>query len=248
MISDRLQKEFAATCTSQTQEIVVNGEEWNDGLLATVRERVHMEAHRKTMSGDFSSGTDSLEKITYKVGNKVICCLEGARIGIQCKTFFAGEPCEIYYIVLQGKSFIEKMSILEHTVPFVLPMREVENDLLSSNGMKFIDHMEELLQAYLDRRKQVYTCHFLRVHLIKGLYGNQIGDLYSSLPFHMIEFMLDDAECTISVTLRYADLLSVLPTRARVLVWPLVNLTMNDESYNIKGILNTGLTNSHLDS
>ncbi|KAK4782948.1 hypothetical protein SAY86_007322 [Trapa natans] len=199
MISDRLQKEFAATCTSQTQEIVVNGEEWNDGLLATVRERVHMEAHRKTMSGDFSSGTDSLEKITYKVGNKVICCLEGARIGIQCKTFFPGEPCEIYYIVLQGKSFIEKMSILEHTVPFVLPMREVENDLLSSNGMvsmaliyltgsalsvsetdlsvirsqKFIDHMEELLQAYLDQRKQILVT-FCGSILSRGCTGTEL--------------------------------------------------------------------------
>ncbi|KAK4755966.1 hypothetical protein SAY87_009723 [Trapa incisa] len=212
MIFDRLQKEFAAARASQTQEIIVDGEQWNDGLIATIRERVHMEAHRKTMPGDLSSGADILEKVTYKVGNKVICGLEGARIGIQYETFFAGEPCEIYHIVLESKSFIEKMSILEHTVPFFLPIREVENDLLSSNAMKFIDHISELLQAYVDRREQV--------RLIKELYGNQIGDLYSSLPFHMIEFMLNDAECKITVTLRYADLLSVLPTRARVLVWP----------------------------
>lgn len=34
-----------------------------------------MEAHRKAMPGDSSSGAESLEKITYKVGNKVVLSL-----------------------------------------------------------------------------------------------------------------------------------------------------------------------------
>ena len=29
---------------------------------------------------------------------------------------------------------------------------------------------------------------------MKDLYENQIGDLYHSLPFHMIEFVLEDFE------------------------------------------------------
>jgi hypothetical protein len=37
--------------------------------------------------------------------------------------------------VLESKSFLEKMTVLEHTVPFFLPIREAENDLLSSNAM-----------------------------------------------------------------------------------------------------------------
>lgn len=37
--------------------------------------------------------------------------------------------------MLESKSFLEKMSVLEHTVPFFLPIRETENDLLSSNAM-----------------------------------------------------------------------------------------------------------------
>ena len=34
----------------------------------------------------------------------------------------------------------------------------------------------------------------LQVRLIKELYGNQIEELYHSLPYHMIEFALDDSD------------------------------------------------------
>lgn len=220
MIFERLQKEFEAARASQTQEITLDGEQWNDGLLATIRERVHIEADRKAMPAD--TDTSMLpdpqfdEKTTYKVGSKVICCLVGARIGIQYETFFAGEPCELYHCVLESKSFLEKMTVLEHTVPFFLPIREAENDFLSSNAIKFIDHVGELLQAYVDRREQV--------RLIKELYGNQIRELYHSLPYHMIEFVLDDFDCKVTVSLRYADLVSVLPTRIRALAWPIHQL------------------------
>ncbi|KAF5779538.1 putative centromere protein O [Helianthus annuus] len=218
MIFERLQREFEAARASQTQEVCLDNEQWNDGLLATIRERVHMEAERKAMQ---SSPVDASmlpmcefhDKVTYKVGNKVICCLEGARIGIQYDTFFAGEPREQYHCVLESKSFLEKMTVLEHTIPFFLPLREAETDLLSSNAMKFIDHIGELLQSYVDRREQV--------RLIKDLYGNQIGELYHSLPYHMIEFFLEDFECKVTVSLRYADLLSILPTGISVVAWPM---------------------------
>ncbi|KAK6945615.1 Centromere protein O [Dillenia turbinata] len=181
-IFDRLQREFEAARASQTQEICLDGEQWNDGLLATIRERV-------------------------------ICCLEGARIGIQYETFFAGETCELYLCVLESKSFLEKMTVLEHTIPFFLPIREAENDLLLSNAMKFIDHVGNLLQAYVDRREQV--------RLLQELYGNQIVELYHSLPYHMIEFAFDEFDCKVTVSLKYANLVSVLPTRIRVLAWPM---------------------------
>ncbi|KAF7817184.1 centromere protein O [Senna tora] len=213
VIFERLQKEFEAARASQTEEVCLDGEQWNDGLLATIRERVHMEADRKAMSGDADISACPQEKITYKIGNKVICCLEGARIGIQYETSFAGESCDLYHCVLESKSFLEKMTVLEHTVPFFLPIRDAENDLLSSNAMKFIDHVGDLLQAYVDRREQV--------RLIKELYGNQIRELYHSLPYHMIEFVLDDFDCKVTVSLRYADLISVLPTRITVLAWPM---------------------------
>ncbi|KAK4274355.1 hypothetical protein QN277_017585 [Acacia crassicarpa] len=226
MIYERLVKEFEAARASQTEEVSLDGEQWNDGLLATIRERVHMEAERKAMSGDANILECPQEKITYKIGNKVICCLEGARIGIQYETSFAGEPCELYHCVLESKSFLEKMTVLEHTVPFFLPIREAENDLLSSNAMTFIDHVGDLLQAYVDRREQV--------RLIKELYGNQIAELYHSLPYHMIEFVLDDFDWKVTVSLRYADLVSVLPTRIRVLAWPMHQSKKNTTTLNRK--------------
>ncbi|XP_076952419.1 uncharacterized protein LOC143626141 isoform X2 [Bidens hawaiensis] len=215
MIFERLQREFEAARASQTQEVCLDIEQWNDGLLATIREVVHMEADRKAMQSpeDMLPLSTFQDKITYKVGTKVICCLEGARIGIQYDTFFAGEPREQYHCVLESKSFLEKMTVIEHTVPFFLPLREAENDLLSSNAMKFIDHIGDLLQAYVDRCEQV--------RLIKDLYGNQIGELYHSLPYHMIEFFLEDFDCKVTVSLRYADLLSILPTGISVVAWPM---------------------------
>ncbi|MCD9638234.1 hypothetical protein HAX54_022083, partial [Datura stramonium] len=215
-IFERLQREFEAARASQTQELSLEGEQWNDGLLATIRERVHMEAERKAMQmpGDIIQLPSPFHgKITYKVGNKVICCLDGARIGIQYETSFAGESCDLYHCVLESKSFLEKMTVLEHTVPFFLPIREAENEFLSSNAIRFIDHVGDLLQAYVDRREQV--------RLIKELYGNQIGELYHSLPYHMIEFVLEDFDSKLTVSLRYADLISTLPTGVSVLAWPM---------------------------
>ncbi|KAK6142343.1 hypothetical protein DH2020_022691 [Rehmannia glutinosa] len=176
---------------------------------------VHVEAERKSMQ--LQGGATAIpnlpvyEKITYRVGNKIICCLEGARIGIRYETSFAGEPCELFHCVLESKSFLEKIIVLEHTIPFFLPIREAEIDFLSSNAMKFIDHVGVLLQAYIDRREQV--------RFIKELYGNQIRELHFSLPYHMIEFVLADSECKVTVSLRYSDFLATLPSEVSVFAW-----------------------------
>ncbi|GJW25676.1 centromere protein O, partial [Tanacetum coccineum] len=53
---------------------------------------------------------------------------------------------------LSSKSFLEKMIVLEHTIPFFFPIRDLENEHLSSNAVRFIDHIGDLLQAYVDRR------------------------------------------------------------------------------------------------
>ncbi|CAN4078121.1 unnamed protein product [Withania somnifera] len=176
----------------------LEGDQWNDGLLATIRERVHMEAERRStqMPGDTTQLPIPFHgKITYKVGNKVICCLDGPRIGIQYDTSFAGESCDLYHCVLESKSFLEKMTVLEHTVPFFLPIHEAENEFLSSNAIRFIDHVGDLLQ----------------VRLIKELYGNQIGELYHSLPYNMIEFVLEDFDLyafssSVTVSSAYAEI------------------------------------------
>ncbi|KAM7268098.1 hypothetical protein ACFE04_010264 [Oxalis oulophora] len=228
MVFERLQKEFETARATQAQEIYLDGEEWNDTLLATIRERVHMETDRKTMSAETNSLTDSKveEKPTYKAGNKVIFCLEGPRIGIQYETSFVGEPCDLFHIVLESKSFLEKMTVREHSIPSFLPLREAENDLLSTNAMRFIDYIGELVQAYVDRREQV--------RLIRELYANQIEELYHSLPFNMIEFVLDRHDCRVTFGLRYGDLTSLLPSRVRVWAFPMSQIKKNSPATNKK--------------
>ena len=39
LIFERLQKEFEAARVAQTEEISIDDEQWNDGLLATIREK-----------------------------------------------------------------------------------------------------------------------------------------------------------------------------------------------------------------
>ncbi|KAE8734724.1 plasma membrane ATPase 4 isoform 1 [Hibiscus syriacus] len=87
---------------------------------------------------------------------------------------------------------------------------------------KWTDHTGGLLQAYVDRCEQV--------RLVKELYRNQIGELYHSLPYHMIEFALDDSDCKVTFGLRYPDLVSVLPTRVKVLAWPMHQFKKNHAS------------------
>jgi centromere protein O len=41
----------------------------------------------------------------------------------------------------------------------------------------------------------MFSTEFMfKVRLIKELYGNQIGELFNSLPYNLIEFVLEDFE------------------------------------------------------
>ncbi|KMZ70485.1 Centromere protein O [Zostera marina] len=215
LVYERLVKEFLVAKAAITEEISLDEEHWNDGLFATIRERVHIETERKAMpdQGNIPPDLYIQGNSIYKIGNKVICCLEGARIGIAYSTHFQGEPCEEFHCVLESKSFLQKLTVIEHSIPFFLPIREAENDFLSSNAIKFIDYIGEIVQAYVDRREQV--------SVIKTLYENRIGNLYHSLSYNLIEFTLDDYDCKVTFSLRYADLASILPSRIRVMVWPI---------------------------
>uniref|UniRef100_A0A8I6XWI2 Uncharacterized protein n=1 Tax=Hordeum vulgare subsp. vulgare TaxID=112509 RepID=A0A8I6XWI2_HORVV len=73
----------------------------------------------------------------------------------------------------------------------------------------------------LKKRNQLGHGLRLQVRLIKELYGNQIGELFHSLPYTLIEFTLEDFECKVTVSIRYSDLILTLPSQARVLAWPL---------------------------
>eukprot|EP00252_Welwitschia_mirabilis_P013910 TRINITY_DN3080_c0_g1_i1.p1 TRINITY_DN3080_c0_g1~~TRINITY_DN3080_c0_g1_i1.p1 ORF type:complete len:362 (-),score=70.17 TRINITY_DN3080_c0_g1_i1:283-1368(-) len=221
-IHRQLKEEFEAARVNQSQEQTLEGDEWNEAIIATIRERVHLEAEAKTTKGQLDSRHEQVmrEKITYKIGNKIVCGLEGGRIGIQYDTSFAGEHCEVYYCVLQSRSFLHKMHVSEHTIPPFLPLNQMEANYLSSNAMKFIDQVGEMLQAFVDRREQV--------RLLKKLYGNQIGELFHSLPFDGIHFVMKEFNRKVTVSLSYDDICSELPTQSKVLAWPLGHFKEGD--------------------
>ncbi|KAL8478062.1 hypothetical protein ACS0TY_030092 [Phlomoides rotata] len=179
--------------------------------------KVHLEAEREVLQlqGGYAAMANFpiYEKITYRNGNKMICCLDGARIGIQYEISLTGEPCELFYCVIESRPFLEKMVVREHIIPHFLPIHEAENDYLTSNATKFIDHVGDLLQAYVDRREQV--------RIIEVLYRNRIGELRSSNSFDMIELVFAGFDCKVVASLRYADLVSTLPSEVVVLAWPM---------------------------
>lgn len=82
-----------------------------------------------------------------------------SEILITSRHVVVGEPCDLYHCVLESKSFLEKMTVSEHTLPFFLPLREAENDLLSSNAMV---------------RLVFSGCIFFPSHSVVSLFGNII--------------------------------------------------------------------------
>ena len=63
--------------------------------------------------------------------------------------------------------------------------------------MKAVDGLAiQLLQCvFFDSRLLIIIFYFIfKVRLIKELYGNQIGELFHSLPYNVIEFVLEDFE------------------------------------------------------
>lgn len=123
--------------------------------------------------------------------------------------------------------------------PFFLSISEAENKFLSSDPMKFIDYVGEMLQSYVDRREQV--------RLLKELYGNQIGELYHTLAFDMIEFVIEAFNCKVIVELYYDDIQSELPTGSKVQAWPLyLKATGTGTGRQGNGPAVTGLTSSPL--
>lgn len=208
LIGARLRQEFEDAQAEGTS-VIVEDEAWNDGIIATLREHVHRDV------GGQEGINDSLRTL-YEVDSKIICGLRGGRIGIQYNTSFSGESFESYYLVLASRSFLEKMFVSEHTIPFFMPLRELEKLHLSSSATKFIDCIGELLQGYVSRREQI--------RLFKDLKANKIRHMSHSVPSDVAQFMVEEQNCKVTVNLGY-ELSSELPTRTKVLAWPLSSHT-----------------------
>eukprot|EP00249_Psilotum_nudum_P019321 c27192_g1_i2 orf=268-1407(+) len=216
----QLRQEFADAQAEGTPVCDLEGEAWNDGVIATLREQVHREIEVSAQEGSNATNSNGISrqhdcKIVYRVSGKIICGLKGGRIGIQFNTSLSGDSIESYYCVLASRSFLEKMYVSEHTIPFFVPLRETERSHLSSSAVKFIDCVGDILQSFVSRREQV--------RLFKQMKGNLLRHFYHSLPHTLIEFLLEEPNCKVTVSLAYDDLKSPFPTRSKVLAWPLVS-------------------------
>ncbi|XP_022885920.1 uncharacterized protein LOC111402094 isoform X3 [Olea europaea var. sylvestris] len=117
-------------------------------------------------------------------------------------------------------SFLELL--LSEICSTELSSRIVNENLRGCQICKRVHDVREVLYSvfsfFASMRSKLISSE---VRLIKELYGNQVGELYNSLPYHMVEFVLDDFDCKVTLSLKYADLLSIVPTEVSVLVWPM---------------------------
>eukprot|EP00250_Pteridium_aquilinum_P024162 c2854_g1_i1 orf=379-1431(+) len=148
----------------------------------------------------------------YSIENKFICGLKERQIGVQFDTFYAGERVESFYLVLAGQSAFESLSVQAHTVPFFVPLKEVETEYLSSSASMFINVTGDLLQAYISRREQIKKLKESKADRIKLISHTVLCDA--------LDFMVEEFDCKVTVKLGYEDLHSDLPNETKVVVWP----------------------------
>jgi hypothetical protein len=131
------------------------------------------------------------QSVMYKLHRKMIHGVSGGRIAVRFDTGFGEEKCESYYCVLTSSSATDKLHVTEHSIPFFLPLRELEKAHLATSPRVFIDYVGDILQAYVSRREQVRE--------VKETKGEHIGELYHSLSFSLIELMLKEPHCQVCV-------------------------------------------------
>ncbi len=103
------------------------------------------------------------QSVMYKLHRKMIHGVSGGRISVRFDTGFGEEKCESYYCVLTSSSATDKLHVTEHSIPFFLPLRELEKAHLATSPRVFIDYVGDILQAYVSRREQVYSFFLIYV-------------------------------------------------------------------------------------
>lgn len=102
--------------------------------------------------------------------------MQGGRIFIRFDTVYEDMNFESYYCVLKSNSSMDKLYVIEHTIPFFLPVRELEKQHLGNSPKMFIDYMGDVLQAYVSRREQVRPSVLLKEELVnwRAMFANSM--------------------------------------------------------------------------
>lgn len=210
----RLQEEFE----NEPEGKCLEAEEWNDSVIKELQKRIYDSDAALSMEDDQEmnepfEGKEDAENLTLLVNHKVIRGVKGRHIAIRFDTTFEEKKFESYYCVLKSSSPMDKLHVIEHSIPFFLPVRELEKQHLGNSPKLFIDYIGNVLQAYVSRREQV--------NKLKKRRGELIGELYHSLSYTLIEIMLKQPQWQVGMSLAYHNLDSELPTQSTITTWPL---------------------------
>uniref|UniRef100_A0A7I4DVP9 Centromere protein O n=1 Tax=Physcomitrium patens TaxID=3218 RepID=A0A7I4DVP9_PHYPA len=205
----------------------LDGDEWNDSVINELQQRIYSSDAALSLRDDqefnsvirgerewVPSGEDIAENLTLLVNRKVIRGMKGGYVVIRFDTTFENKKFESYYCVLKSNSPMDELHVIEHSIPFFLPVQELEKQHLGKSSKLFFDHMGNVLQAYISRREQVNE--------LKKRKGDLIGELYHSLSYTLIEIMLKEPGWQVGMSLAYHNSDSELPTQSNITVWPLV--------------------------
>ncbi|CAG8444319.1 9242_t:CDS:2 [Ambispora gerdemannii] len=146
----------------------------------------------------------------YSITGKTIFQDKENRVGLRLETFFKGRFLEPYYIFVGNEPNTEKLIVVKHTIPSFIPLKELETEYLNENIDKFLEIVDDYLQAYVTRREE-----FSLVHKILG--KSDDNDLASNNACSFFEFCVQTAQgINIKVSLTYGELKSAIPSKVVV--------------------------------
>ncbi|CAH1761812.1 15347_t:CDS:2 [Entrophospora sp. SA101] len=126
-------------------------------------------------------------------------------IELKFRTFYQAKFMENYYISLD-KVKINKaitFTIRNHTLPDFIPLIELKLRYLDKDLNKFVDTVDDFLQAYVIKREEV-----------KRLQAQSFINLKADTSYSLIEIYVSLEESTVEIKLKYRDLRSPFPTDA----------------------------------
>ncbi|KAI5084149.1 hypothetical protein GOP47_0000318 [Adiantum capillus-veneris] len=207
LIAARLRQEIGDAQAECTSVQIVPEEAFDDRIITNIFREFPW-----NIGKDSNGQSEESARILYTIENKLICGFKDYQIAVQFDTYHEGKLVESFYLVLVGRSAFESLCVLTHTIPFYVPLKEVEREYLSSNAAMFISILGDLLQAYVSRREQIRKFKETRSDKLRLISHTVLCDA--------VDFMVEESDCKVTVKLGYEDLHSDLPSVAKVAVWP----------------------------
>eukprot|EP00298_Acanthocystis_sp_HF-20_P014514 c207_g1_i1.p1 GENE.c207_g1_i1~~c207_g1_i1.p1 ORF type:complete len:265 (-),score=86.57 c207_g1_i1:29-781(-) len=160
----------------------------------------------------------------------------GGYRGARIQTSYCGKFFESFYIVFidteeAGRTRIKKSKVLQHTIPYFIPISQISETYLSSQSSepRFISIIQDYLNAFVARRE------IWKETLEK--YSNFIFKTSVSLSYDVLDFKCKFSSRRLHVTVKTNDLLSVNPDYAIVVLSSMGRVIEWEDSFCKNGVL-----------